>query len=75
MTSACQRCQGLGIVFDCHLWPGCGCPSGTMRAGCPGHSIACPECQAVAEPGRLTLNDNHKIEAKEAARSDDWYFG
>lgn len=23
-------------IFECELWPACGCPGGTMRPECPG---------------------------------------
>lgn len=38
-SSEQHRAPGEGRdpdVFDCHLWPGCGCPGGTMIPDCPG---------------------------------------
>lgn len=57
---ACQTCADAGIVFDCPLWPGCDCPGGTTRNGCPGHSKPCPDCSsgASARPAQTASRSN-----------------
>lgn len=45
----CQRCGGLGRVFDCVEWPRCECPEGTTKPGCYGQAKRCPECAGAAQ--------------------------
>ncbi len=45
----CGTCAGLGRVFHCIRWPACGCPDGTLNAGCPGETVYCPECDGTGQ--------------------------
>ncbi len=44
MSVICDRCRGIGIIFECRRWPECGCMVGNTNEACPGRSSPCLEC-------------------------------
>lgn len=54
--AACDHCKGLGVIFECRLWPGCNCPGGAPMERCPGTSRPC-DCQSRPSHPQAPLTD------------------